>query len=637
MFQVREHHIDFVPKIREPEQDIKVILVQEPYPERKIGRRAGQGLYVGRIQADHDLGFWRQHASSLLARIPANADIAILTEHPANMISMDLFREQADQQGQIIIARLGHYHTDGGETTNSVAVFCPGYEPVLVNQLSFSEEDYQYYARGKLHPGSEIHIFYTPLGKMGVISCHDYTNADVIKQFSEYDIEILVVSSFNPATRLFMQYALADIHRFSCFVIISNIANYGGSGVFAPFRYNGPKKAAMTLGGAIAYTQGASSAFLEVDLPLADLRKLRHQQITASDWDGARCPWTPIQPSEEFLSAGQPEYKKGLDQPDHLVEIDLETCGYRFVGESNEVNIGVAQLKCLEEEDYINNYYCISCSPKAPVMVKQIREHLEFLGQRLELSGQKLDFLVFPEVFVPLGLEDDLRDFARKFNTIIIAGVEYDPQPENLESPTLAHGANCCFIYVPTASGEVERFRYDKMTRSHYDALLPPGPNGEEANFTMDRGSRLLRFSCGDQFAFGVLICYDYSHFDIVHRINRDGKHQMPLDMLFIIANNHDSQLYARCCIADSHRYYQYIVMANVSQYGGSGVFGPVRTPGLRQTLLDVGVGTEAIAVASVDIKGLQKARITDLTEAESIFQHKPGAFQMMRGKPVDA
>lgn len=638
MFQVREHHLDYEPKTKGPEDDIKVILVQEPYPENKIGRRAGQGLYVGRIAADNGDPLLRGKIESVLSRIPEEAELGIISEHPGNIVSMDLFQEQADRQRQIIVARLGHYHREKwGKTTNTVAVFSPSHEPVLVNQLSFSEEDYQYYTRGKIHPGSEINVFHTPFGNMGVISCHDYTNADVIKRFSEYDIEILVVSSFNPATRLFMQYAQADIHRFSCFVIISNIANYGGSGVFAPFRYNGPKRASLTLGGAIAYTQGETSAFLEVDLPLADLRKLRHQARQDSELEDDRCPWTPIQPSEEFLSLGPPEYKKSLDSPDHLADIDLEACGYRLAGGSNEVNIGIAQLKCMDEEDYINHYYCISCSPNAPFFIKRIGEYLGFLEKRLESSGQRLDFLVFPEVFLPLTMEDELRRFASKFNTIIITGVEYDPQPPDLERPASAHGANRCFIYVPTEGGGVERFQYDKMTRSHYDARLPQRADGEADNFIMDKGTRLLRFSCGDLFAFGILICYDYSHFDMIHRINQDSKREMPLDMLFIVANNPDSQLYQRCCIADSHRFYQYIVMANVAQYGGSGVFGPIRTPGSRQTLLEVGVGTEAIAVATVDIKALQEARGTSRIEAESSFQHKPGIFQKMPAEPVDA
>ncbi|MEQ8174658.1 MAG: hypothetical protein ABRQ26_06250 [Syntrophomonadaceae bacterium] len=633
MFQVKEHQLVFEPKDNKLDENVKVILVQEPYPERKVGRRAGQGLYVGRIQPDSDQEELRRHVRSVLARIPENADMGILSEHPGNIVSSDLFQKQADRCRQIIIARLGHYrHEDRSETTNTVAVFSPYNDPVFIEQLSFSEEDHKYYTQGKLHPGKEAHVFHTPIGRMGVISCHDYTNADLIKKMSEYDIEILVVSSFNPATRLFMQYALADIHRFSCFVIISNIANYGGSGVFAPFRYNGPKKRSMTLGGAIAYTQGETSAFLEVDLPLADLRLLRHQERQEGDLLEDRCPWTPIQPSEEFLSTGQPDYKKSLDKPEYLQEIDLAACGYRCA-RADKLNMGVAQLKCMDEEDYINHYYCISCSPDAPRFVRELQEHLQYLSQKLLLSGQKLDFLVFPEVFLPLTMDEELRDFSRRFNTIIIAGVEYDPQPETLESPELAHGSNRCFIYVPTADGEVKRFQYDKMTRSQYDARLPGSADGEPANFIMDKGSRLLRFSYGEEWAFGVLICYDYSHFDIIHRINRDENHQMPLDMLFIVANNPDSQLYGRCCIADSHRFYQYIVMSNVAQFGGSGVFGPIKTPGLRQTLLDAGVGTEAIAIATVDIKALQEARKAAHIDIKSSFQHKPGIFQMMLEK----
>lgn len=637
MIQVKVHHLAFKPKDKKPDENIKVILVQEPYPENKIGRRAGQGIYVGRIQPEGDKEDLRRHVRSMLGRIPENADMGILSEHPGNIVSSDLFQEQAEASRQIIIARLGHYrHEDRGETTNTVALFSPDNDPVFIEQLSFSEEDHKYYTLGKLHPGKDAHVFHTPIGSMGIISCHDYTNADVIKKMAEHDIEILVVSSFNPATRLFMQYALADIHRFSCFVVISNIANYGGSGVFAPFRYNGPKKRSMTLGGAIAYTQGQTSAFLEIDLPLADLRLLRRQERQAADLLDDRCPWTPIQPSEEFLSNGQPDYKRNLESAEHLQEIDLMSYGYKASSRLDKLNIGVAQLKCMDEEDYIDNYYCISCSPNAPRFVLELQEHLKYLSQKLLLSGQMLDFLVFPEVFLPLTMDEELRDFARRFNTIIIAGVEYDPQPKSLQSPELAHGSNRCFIYVPTARGEVKRFQYDKMTRSQYDARLPEAASGEPANFIMDKGSRLLRFSYGGEWSFGVLICYDYSHYDIIHRINRDESHPMPLDLLFIVANNPDSQLYERCCIADSHRFYQYIVMSNVAQFGGSGVFGPIKTPGLRQTLLEAGVGTEAIAIASVDIKALQEARKASQIDIKSSFQHKPGVFQMMNGRAPD-
>lgn len=629
MFQVKKHHLNFSRKEENLDGNIKVTLIQEQYPERIIGRRTGQGIYVGKIDVDDDLEELRKHVHSIVARIPEASDMGIVSEHPGNQVSLDLFQEQADKQQQIIIARLGHYlHEQSGETTNSVAVFTPGNDAVIVNQISFSEEDLTYHAKGKLHRGKEIHIFSTPLGNMGIISCHDYTNADILNKIVENDIEILVVSCFNPATRLFIQYALADIHRFSCFVIISNIANYGGSGVFAPFRYNGPKRASITLGGAVAYTQGETSAFLEVDLPLNDLRILRKKKMHVST-DNA-CPWTPIQPSEEFLSAGQPDYKQKLEAFDYLVKVNLEEFAYLPADNQEDLNIGIAQLKCMNEAEYLNHYYCISLSEDAPRFIKEIQTHLKFLSSKLESTGQNLDFLVFPEVFLPLGMETDLKEFARKFNTIIITGVEYDAQPQTPEHPEMAHGSNRCFVYVPTTTGEVKRFQCDKMTRSQYDARIPATADGEPGNFIMDKGSQLIRFSYGNHWTFGVLICYDYSHFDIIHKINRDETNNMPLDMLFIVANNPDSQLYERCCIADSHRYYQYIVMSNIAQFGGSGIFGPIRTQGLRQTLLNAGVGTEGIFVATVSLTNLQAARRSDHITAESNFQHKPGIFQMI-------
>ncbi|MDD3270082.1 MAG: hypothetical protein PHX14_12255 [Syntrophomonadaceae bacterium] len=629
MFELKKHQLNFTRREGSRDGNIKVTIIQEAYPERVIGRRVGQGIYVGRNNASQDREELREQVRGLLARIPETADIGVLSEHPGNQLSIDLYQEQADGRQQIIIARLGHYrHKPGDKTSNTVAVFAPGHDPVMVKQITFSEEDLKYHAQGKLQRGQEVHIFSTPLGNMGIISCHDYTNADILKKIVENDIEILIVSAFNPATRLFIQYALADIHRFSCFVIISNIANYGGSGVFAPFRYNGPKRAAISLGGAVAYTQGETSAFLEVDLPIAELRNLRHKDgNTQLD---KRCPWTPIQPSEEFLSAGQPDYKQKLDASDYLHNIDLEELMYLPNDNQGKFNIGIAQLKCMDEEDYLNNYYCVSCSPNAPRFIKGVQKQLEFLASNLELTGQKLDFLLFPEVFLPLEMDSDLKEFARKFNTIILSGVEYDAQPETLDDPQMAHGSNRCFIYTPTRNGEVKRFQYNKMTRSQYDARIPATADGEPGNFTMDKGSQLLRFSYGKHWAFGVLICYDYSHFDIIHKINRPQTNKMPLDMLFIVASNPDSQLYERCCIADSHRYYQYIIMCNVAQFGGSGIYGPVKTPGLRQTLLSAGLGTEGIFIGTVDIANLQKARKAEYMAVESNYQHKPGIFQMI-------
>ena len=161
-----------------------------------------------------------------------------------------------------------------------------------------------------------------------------------------------------------------------------------------------------------------------------------------------------------------------------------------------------------------------------------------------------------------------------------------------------------------------EPLYYRKITRSRYDAQ------------PLRRGNRLVRFIDRDGNGFGVLICYDYSHFDVVHRLNLERRIK-PLDLLIVVAHNHFSSLYRSCCIADSHRFYQYIAMCNVACYGGSGLFGPMRLKGDRQIIAEAGKGAESVIVAELDIDGLRKARsMGDKDLQKGDFQRRPGIFQ---------
>jgi len=145
-----------------------------------------------------------------------------------------------------------------------------------------------------------------------------------------------------------------------------------------------------------------------------------------------------------------------------------------------------------------------------------------------------------------------------------------------------------------------------------------------------------LRFVHPGLGTFGVLICYDLSHFEILWAINH-GQHRDPVDILFVVANNPDGKLYRACCLADCHRFYQYIALCNVAKYGRSGIFGPLRTAGERQVLLDAGAGGEAVVAAEVDLAGLRAARAAtdeDLDRGRHSFRKKPGVFQVRFDTP---
>lgn len=70
--------------------------------------------------------------------------------------------------------------------------------------------------------------------------------------------------------------------------------------------------------------------------------------------------------------------------------------------------------------------------------------------------------------------------------------------------------------------------------------------------------------------------------------------------------------------------------MCNVAEYGGSGVFGPVRTKGARQVLAEAGKGAETVLIVDVDLAGLRAARsvASEQELLQGFFQRRPGVLK---------
>lgn len=228
-------------------------------------------------------------------------------------------------------------------------------------------------------------------------------------------------------------------------------------------------------------------------------------------------------------------------------------------------------------------------------------------------SNSLLDLLVLPEVFVPRSFLPTLQGFSNRMGAIIVAGIDY---PDGGEE----ENANECVIIRPYQ----RPFEYRKITRSQYDACR--SENGDR--MPMCRGSNLVRFVNEYGRGFGVLICYDFSHFDLPWNLNLSGR-ETPLDLIVVVAHNPFGDLYRACCIADSHRFYQYIVMSNVSKFGGSGIFAPSRRLGARQVLMEAGKEVETISLTELDLDGLISSRqMRDQELHGGLFMRRPGVFQ---------
>lgn len=573
--------------------------------------------------------------------IPASCQIAVLYEHPDAQPLLGAVEAKAKAMSQIIIAPIGRRSVDNGEAI-SVAVATPS-GVAFTDKISFSDDDVGAPSCSGKNTvmGRALHIFESDEIRLAVFNCHDYTHADLINALLVHKVDFLVVTSRNKATRLYEEYAVSDLHRLCCFVVINNVSDYGGTGVYAPFSRLGGQGGQITLGGSLFATRGPSEVSGFIPIPLGELRRLR----TSFEKNGveAAISYQAIDPPEHIKCAPRaPSFRQNALSRE-VESVRLADWGYQR-NRQGPVRVAVAQMRSLGMQDYLDSSYHISRSPNCRALEEKIRAHLAHLERNAPDIAEMPDFLVFPEVFMPLSMEEELKAFARRNNAIIITGIEYDAQPkEEIYGTDQARGTNRCRIYTPGAA-KVAVSEYVKLTRSQYDARFerkdPDGKASQDwGSFPMDVGTKLMRFEADGIGHFGVLICYDISHFDIVHALNLGtvGKHTDPLDVLFVVAHNPYAELYRKCCLADCHRFFQYVVMCNVTQYGGSGIFAPLHTPGERRTLLHAGKNVEGIFTVEIDTSSLAKARkSTSSGKVETVrlnsdtpvrFQRKPGVL----------
>jgi predicted amidohydrolase len=597
-----------IPGISGKIEVVQLFLSQAMHPRQQSARGLGLGLPA--------------FDSNIVDSIPNNTHIAVLSEHPAfgEPDKKALLQSRANERNQIIIAPIGPIQLND-KCQSAVQIFVPNDESIDQYKLSFSAQELVEEQAGRLTRGTQLSVIETPYGVLSVISCHDYTHPEIINALSREKIDILIVTTNNPSTGIYEQYARADLHRLNCFIVVSNVANFGGSAVYAPFTLITKGSTRVPIDGVLFSTKGPGNANTAIELPVGDLARTRQLYRERDLTEEVRFDERDVRsivPPEDFLKLPdgkmQPHYSEVISKPDCVEITDLDSQGY-VRRNRGHLRVGVAQLRSPSFGAYLDSSYHVSLVSEGLSFGSRVSSWLDMFESLLvnDATTRPLDFLVFPEVFVPLPLLERLKVFSNRWSTIVIAGIEYEPQEDpGYYGTSRAKGNNRCIVLIPTKEG-VKRVEYIKLTRSQYDARTRSFPDDAfKGTFQMyPSGQNLRRFVSKDLGSFGVLICYDLSHFQLLHALNTSSN-LLPVDVVYVVAHNPFSELYRNCCLADCHRYYQYIIMCNVAQYGGSGVFGPIRTKGEGRVVMDVGKNCEGIFSADIDISALAKARVTE-------------------------
>ncbi|MDQ0042819.1 hypothetical protein [Variovorax boronicumulans] len=575
--------------------------------------QTASGLDVQNQIALPDTPLCGPSGKSLPLPVPSNHGLTVMSY--CEGIDENSFRLTHEAPNSAAVMLAG---TSASEKKN-ITYVSMGRDFIRQEKFSLSSED----EKAQLTSGDSLHLYTlaSPSQALGtpdpvrcaVLNCHEYTHVGLMTALMVERIEVLVVVAHNAAARLYWEYARSDVHRLSCYVIIVNSAELGGSAVFAPYRRLGTQRnAQFSASGQLFGTRGPGAFTMDMKLNIGLLRRLR-RDFENNGFDGIKSKEPKYEldamvPSQHYLktfdaAAGPPVVKPCCDVPtDQLPD---------------SMRVAVAQLESMSMDVYKTSRYRLAGAKGFGTFMQKLSgwlQHVEFqCGLKSERPG-KLDLLALPEVFVPRAFLPQLQAFSDRTGAMVVAGVDY-PDDED---------ANECAILRPGR----ERLFYRKVTRSQYDGQLPGKDGGR---MKMKRGDQLLRFVDLQKRAIGVLICYDYSHLDLLARLNLEMRDK-PLDMVVVVAHNPFGDLYRSSCIADANRFYQYIVMSNVATYGGSGVFGPIRSAGARQVLAETGKNSETVLIVDVDLKALEQARARGHEQelGESGFQRRPGILKQL-------
>ena len=154
------------------------------------------------------------------------------------------------------------------------------------------------------------------------------------------------------------------------------------------------------------------------------------------------------------------------------------------------------------------------------------------------------NFLVFPELCFPQSISWDLKKYALRKKMFIIGGFEYTVDKRNI-----------CKVFTP--SGKI--FEIEKLQPSKYDVGMK---TGKCLNVFTNSGF-------GD---FAVVVCYDYTNQKVINKLTGI------IDYIFVIARNPDVTTFHAQALSDCYRNFCFIILSNNAEFGGSAIYGPIRS-----------------------------------------------------------
>lgn len=203
------------------------------------------------------------------------------------------------------------------------------------------------------------------------------------------------------------------------------------------------------------------------------------------------------------------------------------------------------------------------------------REIRHFLAS-IRSSEVVPDFVIFPELSIPLGFENRFRKAAESIGSIFVGGLDYKINRSTTE-PSVSNEA---VVIVPHTRGGIRRSR---STGVRYVGKTYPAPGEQKKLSSVSSGPvkfyhqpTVWLFESSELGKFGVAVCYDFLDLD------RLAMYRTKIQTLFILAYNRDTTSFEHAAEALSRMLFCNVVICNCGYFGGSLAVSPFRAPHLR-------------------------------------------------------
>ena len=246
------------------------------------------------------------------------------------------------------------------------------------------------------------------------------------------------------------------------------------------------------------------------------------------------------------------------------------------------------------------------------------------LVNRIMQSGEKIDYVQFPELAMPWRWFMLIAKKLRRYNVSLISGVEYLKSGKGL----VRNEAWCSLMYdglgfpdsvlikiLKTDPADEERSELKNRFAYQLDVMPRRGDFCAGDIIVHGDGARKLFFS--------VLICSDLTNIDL--RAKLRGK----IDALFVPAWNHDVQTFNALITASAFDLHAYVVLCNNGVFGDTRIRAPFENRYDRDLVQLKGGDYDYYVVGSLDVAAIRRFQAGRPAPSDVGFKSAPKGFCM--------